>query len=67
MLPLLGNDFTYLAETEAADQVLRQCYEIPNGTDKDAALLIDQLYAPTIVQGADPISTNILTKEHIQA
>lgn len=67
MTPPLVHDFGYLAETDSAEQVLNRCYEIPDGTDKYAAMLLDQLYAPMTVKEADLISPNISTQEHIHA
>ena len=67
MQPPLVNDFGYLAETEAAEQVLRRCYELPDGTDYYAGLLIDQLYCPWEVTQTIPITAEITTAEHIKA
>jgi endonuclease/exonuclease/phosphatase family metal-dependent hydrolase len=67
MQPPLLEDFGYLADTVAADQVLRGCYQAPDGTDYYASLLLDQLYTPWEVSQLAPISVEISTEEHQKA
>jgi hypothetical protein len=68
MQPPLVNNFGYLAETEAAEQVLQRCSKLPDGTDYDyAGLLIDQVYCPWEVTVTVPINDEITTEEHIKA
>ena len=63
----LVNDFGYLTDTAAADQVLNGTYQPPDGTDYYARLLLDQLYIPWEVTKMVPISLEISTEEHQQA
>jgi hypothetical protein len=49
------------------EQVLRHCYELPDGTDYYAGLLIDQLYCPWDVTQTVPVMSKITTAEHIKA
>ena len=67
MQPPLLDDFGYLADTIAADQVLQGCYQAPDGTDYYASLLLDQLYTPWEVSQLAPISVEISTEEHQKA
>ena len=63
----LVDDFGYLADTVAAEQVLQGCYQVPVGTDRYARLLLDQLYIPWEVTEMVPISVEISTEEHKNA
>ena len=63
----LVNNFGYLADTAAADQVLNGTYQQPDGTDYYAQLLLDQLYIPWEVTKMVPISLEISTEAHQQA
>jgi hypothetical protein len=67
MISPLVDDFGYLADTPAADQVLNGTYQPPDGTDYYARLLLNQLYIPWEVTRMAPISLEILTEEHKQA
>ena len=67
MISPLLDDFGYLADTAAADQVLNGTYQPPDGTDQYAKLLLDQLYIPWEVTKMVPISVDISTKEHKQS
>jgi hypothetical protein len=67
MISPLVDDFGYLADTPAAEQVLNGTYQTPDGTDYYAKLLLDQLYIPWEVTKMAPISLEISTDEHKQA
>ncbi len=64
MISPLVDDFGYLADTPAAEQVLNGTYQPPDGTDYYAKLLLDQLYIPWEVTKMVPISVSITTEEH---
>jgi hypothetical protein len=68
MISPLVDDFGYLADTApAAEQVLNGTYQLPDGTDYYAKLLLDQLYIPWEVTKMVPISVAITTEEHKQS
>jgi hypothetical protein len=63
MISPLVEDFRYLADTTAAEQVLNRTYQPPDGTDCYTKLLLDQLYISWEVTKMVPILAVILTDE----
>jgi hypothetical protein len=65
MEPLLS-DLGYLADTQAAEEILAGTYTIPSGVDEYTAKLIKELRTPEVIRRNPSIVDYVSTDDHIQ-
>jgi hypothetical protein len=62
----LVSELGYLADTDAAESILNGNYDIPEGLDPYAALLISELRMPTSIRNAALVAPCVTTEDHSQ-